>query len=94
MSKNKTEVIVSVTESHIKRGSEGDPHGCPVALALRSKKYTFGPGLGHGVGQDTISFFNRSGRTVEIETPKQVSKFINRFDAGKKVKPFSFKLSY
>jgi hypothetical protein len=89
MSKNKTEVVITVTESHIKRGKIQDSNSCPVALALRSKKYR-----AVNVDDDSINFVNRSGRDVELDTPKKVSTFIERFDSGKKVKPFSFKLSY
>jgi hypothetical protein len=86
--KNKTEVIVNVTASHIKRGVSGDSSSCPVALALRGKKYTFIS------VNDEIEFVNRSGSIVTVPSPKSVAKFIDRFDDGKKVKPFSFKLSY
>lgn len=89
MSKNKTEVVITVTESHIKRGNIAESKSCPIALAFHSKKYT-----NVDVDGDTVVFTNRSGREIDFALPNKAKKFIDRFDSGKKVKPFSFTLKY
>ena len=75
---------ITVTRRDIERGKKGSPNSCPVALAVKR--------LGHknvGVGLCSISW---SGMPVAIMS-MTAQYFIERFDSGKPVKPFSFTVS-
>lgn len=76
-------MLIKVTEWHINRGMPEHGDKCPIALAIRGKVRWKSVYVDPGVIEVGCS----SGRP-----PKKVSKFIRRFDAGKKVRPFSFRL--
>lgn len=71
---------VRVLKKDIVRGVPINCSLCPVALALRRKSHRLVK-----VMWDTITVGTRSFRT-----PARVRRFIDRFDVGKPVKPFSF----
>lgn len=74
---------VTVTRDHIKRGKPGESEYCPIALALK------GMGKRHvQVGEVCCCW---DGGTADL--PLKSTKFIERFDAKKPVKPFSFTLN-
>ena len=79
----KTQVI-SVKKKHIKNGEPENCETCPVALALREA----------GVNSLLVGserFFNNTYSTI-ASAPRSVQRFVASFDAGRKVKPFNFKL--
>ena len=76
---------ITVTKADIKEGIRFSSQSCPVAKALNracpSKRDYW------SVGPVTMSFYPR-----KFKTPSDVQRFIKAFDAGKRVKPFSFTL--
>lgn len=77
---------INVTQEHINTGEAGNCKACPVALALLDAGIAL---AGLSVGQDEITWM-RSVPTYRIDTPSRVAKFIEAFDEGAPVKPFSF----
>jgi hypothetical protein len=82
---------VHVTQEHIDKGKQGNCYFCPVALAITP----------HGAYYSIIStrsyefvlYLCDKRKEAKLPTPEEVLDFINRFDAGKTVKPFSFALT-
>lgn len=79
---------VEVTAEDIAKGVKEDCGACPVALALRRA------GLGRAMVDGTsISWsFGVSGGG-DVECPCHVAEFIESFDEGDDVEPFSFQLT-
>jgi len=73
---------IHVTEKHIKKGVGFNPWKCPTAKAIQEAT-----GRKPTVTSEWYGFNNE-----ELSLPKKVTKFIDNFDRGKKVKPFSFVL--
>ncbi len=75
---------VHVKRKHILKGSQMDPKRCPVARALRDIK---------GLEKATTC-----GASVDINyrlagyLPQKAKLWIANFDAGKDMKPFSFRV--
>ena len=59
---------------------------CPIALAIKEK---MGPMRGFGVG-GSLFVYEENGVEIRFELPKTAQRFITKFDAGQKVKPFTF----
>jgi len=74
---------IFVTAKDIREGAKSACEACPVARAIK-RRVTCRVVVGMGF----ISF----GLKSSVLTPTQVANFIDRFDGGKKVKPFSFLL--
>ncbi len=76
-------MIIKVTKKHITSGN-GTCHNCPVALALRDVVKN---------SNTTISVDDEEIRIGDAyyDTSKKIADFINRYDEGFKVKPFSFR---
>lgn len=79
--------VIRVRKSHIKNGQKDDVYSCPIALALKSAKvgYPF-------VSGSSIAIRHNGGWLFSMPHTKATSKFINYFDGGMPVKPFSFKI--
>lgn len=80
-------IEVSVTETRIAKGRPGCEYACPIALALR------GAGFRKAEVDDYNVWFDGmldSGRTGFLPSPAR--RFVERFDLGKSVRPFTFKL--
>ena len=75
--------IISVTRAHIKKGLKGSCGNCPIALALDSVSEIY---------MSYASPYRLIMDHVEYRTPRSCIRFMTAFDAGKKVKPFRFKL--
>jgi hypothetical protein len=73
---------IRVTKECIEQGCPENVYSCPVALALQKAM----PRRKWLVGRGTLDDRARIG------TPDKVLAFINRFDSGKPVKPFTFRL--
>jgi hypothetical protein len=79
-------VAVEVTTGGIKLGVRKDAEKCPIARALKYLKFKVSE-----VSDDGIDFTYK-GVDYHAATPKSASKFIERFDGGKPVKPFTFNI--
>lgn len=82
---------VKVTQRHIERATKNDCQSCPIAIAIRDlgmlEVY-----VADG-GEDEISFLDpKSGKYVDCVISEATREFIDAFDNGEKVKPFSFDL--
>lgn len=85
MKSNLKTITVRVTKRHISTGVKGDCYDCPVALATGEAIQSLASFDGDsvwGVGFDCIF------------APRSARRFAERFDDGRKVKPFSFKLKF
>lgn len=91
-------ILVHVTQDHIDKGCKGDSDNCPVALALLNAgvltPVVYAPSLGPLGG--LAGLWPVAGGTayldIAVHMPRSVERFIGRFDDGKPVKPFTFKL--
>lgn len=89
---------INVTNDDIKNGSKGSPQWCPAARAIRR---TTGARIVRVVGKsypNAIEFRGPADTHTyniikEFRISGKLDKFINDFDSGKKVTPFSFQLS-
>ena len=80
-------IEVSVTETRIAKGRPGCGYACPIALALRGAGFRKAEVYGYKVWFDGR---RDSGRTRLLPSPAR--RFVERFDSGKSVRPFTFKL--
>ena len=83
---------IKVTEKHIKNGTRKSINSCPIALALKSQGYKWA-----FVDADCIEAGKekktKTETITEVEYYRSTAKvvnFIERFDAGKIVKPTEF----
>ena len=74
---------INVTKRDIERGVKRDAELCPVARAARRIQN------GAAVDGEDLYYGPRSRRRV-VALPTVAKEFVGRFDAGKKVEPFSF----
>lgn len=77
---------VRVTADHIKRGKRRSESSCPIALAL-CEKLQVETQRGTSVGQMHLTV---KGVRLLSKVPKKIVQFIEAFDKGSKVKPFTF----
>lgn len=77
-------LTVNVEQKHIDKGDQCECDTCPVALAL----------LDAGCDDVSVTYyyidFTYKDEARCIATPDHIENFINDFDDGKDVKPFSF----
>jgi hypothetical protein len=86
----KSMMKIEVTQTHILSGERSNPKCCAVAIACKD------------AGLDvTIDYIIRNGKEIIvaspigsecIKLPKIVHDFVERFDEGKHVEPFTFEL--
>lgn len=94
MKKNKSKtVVVKVTALDIKNGIMEDDELCPVAIALKRYKNELRrcamlTEVSVGILGIELSF----SESASIKFPAPARKFIERFDGGLPVKPFSFRI--
>lgn len=77
----KMKTLIKVKRKHIINGRRGSCKVCPIAKAL--------------VEQFDTTMVNVDGEFAQVnlvssKLPRSASRFIDRFDDGKKVKPFNF----
>ena len=77
------DLIVKITWAHIRDGQRGSDCDCPIALAVKDALLTNSV----RVGADGI-YINH----LRWDVDKEDLKFIERFDNGKRVRPYSFRL--
>ena len=73
-------LVVHVTQDDINKGVEGNSHLCPIARAVRRL----------GKKRVTVDGAQIQVRSRWYEMPYKAEKFVDRFDMGKRVKPFTF----
>jgi len=74
---------IRVTQTDIKNGVENDLCNCPIALAVKRA-------TGLSVVRICCSWIKYKGN--HHDTPDAAIKFIEAFDVGKPVEPFTFTL--
>jgi len=81
---------IQVTQEHIDRGKRGSCGSCPIALAGKAAfpDYQIEVGLTSMQFHDKLTFEHLFG----IYLPEKASKFIDDFDAERRVTPFEFDL--
>lgn len=79
-------MLVSTTDSHIKRGIKGSCCDCPVALAMKES------GLMSPSVSSRFLYFDWNGKRHVADTPEHVATWIYAFDNYKDVEPFGFEL--
>lgn len=82
------EITVNVTQENINNGTKQNGEYCPIALALKDMGYR-----SPSVGYDDISFLYGENSCEDWQcsyTPRVVDHFIEAFDSGLEVEPFSF----
>ena len=83
--KNLLGTTLTVTAHDIKRGVSANVCKCPVARAARRT-------LRRQVEVCDLLTVNYRRFDAKYRLPKRALNFINRFDTGKSVKPFTFKI--
>ena len=81
--------VISISEDNIINGYACDSAQCPIALALLDKYNECQPLV------DTHEISVRLNNKVYVaKTPKEAIEFIDNFDVGNPVEPFSFTLEF
>lgn len=84
---------IRVTEEHIANGIRSNTESCPVALAiLDATGWNKGDVDVGGETIDRVEGMFPNWNFTHYHCPKKVQKFVDRFDEGKPVRPFSFVL--
>lgn len=81
------QIDIEITERDIAKGKAGDPCNCPVARGLRRAFHERVVSAGMG-----IMSVGPKKRRKRWRTPAAVTVFIDDFDEGRKVEPFTFHL--
>lgn len=77
-------ISINITRAHIRDGVRGSECNCPIALALKDALITNNVSVsGSGIYVNGTKF----------EVDKNDLKFIDRFDRGQRVRPYSFSLN-
>lgn len=74
---------ITVTEEHIRRGRRRACSACPLALAISEA-------VGMRMEVGVLSTWCDPAKLITL--PEEAQEFIDRFDRGRKVHPFSFEL--
>ena len=79
-------MTVTITNDHIQRGMKSNAKYCPIAIAL-SELYP------HRMNKIRVTNGNVTITGVDFYSlPFTAYEFINKFDAGETVNPFSFEI--
>ena len=79
---------ITVTTSDIRNGQPSKGYECPVSLAFQRIFKTA------NVCVTDTADVNINGQWQEIHLPGKALDFIMKFDAGRRVRPFSFTIQY
>ena len=73
---------IEVTQADIDEGSSGEPESCPIALAAQRTM------------NKPVSVYRKTMGTGRLRwpLPKAAIEFVDRYDAGAYVEPFSFEV--
>jgi hypothetical protein len=84
-------ILVRVEELDIRAGRRENCEGCPLALAIHRALgypvYVAGEDVGECTGDPKVL-----GSRLAV-LPARARRFVKDFDAGRKVRPFEFRLS-
>ena len=78
-------LLINVIPFDIEFGQTCSGTGCPVALSLSN---IFDEAI---VSYEGI-FLTKDNKKIKVDTPQEVASFMNDFDSGVEVQPFSFEL--
>lgn len=81
---------IRVTKTGIKRGDKGIQDSCPIARAVKATGFRYVYVDKNGISATTKS--QKSEYTVPYYT--WIKRFISKFDADKKVNPFTRKVRF
>jgi hypothetical protein len=82
-------IKIKVLQKHIDSGDAGNPHCCPIALALRAKtRKEWSVTSGHA----WLAVTNGMSKLVLYTIPDSARKFISDFDHHRPVEPAEFEL--
>jgi hypothetical protein len=84
---------VNVTAEHIARGTRDSCRFCPVALAVK-EAFPNIELVAVDSAHVTMGGGPRRGGWIEIDLPDGATRFIETFDIGDPVQPFTFELNY
>lgn len=82
MAKKTKTITVRVTKRRIEDGEPGSGKFCAVAMALKPRY----PSVDADTDEIELDHGDR------VPTPERVARFMERYDASKRVRPFTFKL--
>ena len=85
---------ITVTQDHIDRGKRNDPSNCAICLALRDagvvvEYVTYSPD--HYTAGIYPNNSTLDGEAIPL--PNVATKFMDYFDSGRAVRPFTFALN-
>ena len=78
---------IEISQEDINKGKQSDPEKCPIARAINRKKLR-----DVSVYSDSITWRDQKNDLCEQDNTNKIRKFIDNFDHGIKVSPFSFNL--
>ena len=85
-------ILIEVRQSHIDHGQRNSCKACPIGLAMRERLGPFCNGV--TVGQKFATVLGADKNTPQrFAMPTVTAAFVERFDFGFPVKPFSFRVS-
>jgi hypothetical protein len=79
-------MTINVTQDHIDNGKKGTANRCPIALAIKD---AFGPAVRVYVSITAYQI----GPVKDRPLPPEAITFIQKYDRGSTVKPFSFEIT-
>ena len=79
-------IRIRVTSKDIELGVQSKSDSCPIARAIKRKK--LGTKIAVGIGDIYID-----AKIKKVSNPERVFRFVNDFDFGSPVEPFSFTLT-
>lgn len=82
---------IEVTSGHIRRGEQQNSCACPIALAIKEQW----PGLVTEIEvlMEAVNV-DVPGGVYHAEMPRNAGNFVEAFDFGTEVAPFSFELDW
>lgn len=81
---------VTITRDDIRRGTRRSPFSCPIARALKREH-----GIIAGVGITSVETLQPISKwKLRAELSLKAERFVNDFDEGKPVKPFTTVLTF
>jgi hypothetical protein len=86
--------LISVTAEHIARGEPDSCRFCPVALAINGAFPDAGLIAVDGDHVALCDGPSLSNNWIELDMPDPARRFIEAFDQGGHVEPFTFELDY
>jgi hypothetical protein len=84
---------INVTAEHIAKGEHDSCRFCPVALAMK-EAFPDAELVAVDSAHVTMGGGPRRGGWIELDLPDAATRFIEAFDVGDPVQPFTFELDY